>query len=304
MEGTMADLPKNLFVGTAGWSYPDWEGIFYPRKKPRGFDELRYLARYFNAVELNNTFYRPPLANYAKRWVERTADAGRFHFTLKLWQRFTHERQQPYTNEDLRTFKEGIEPLAASDRLGGILIQFPWSFQSNAENAEYLERLSADFAEYRRFIEVRHKSWQNEEAFDFFRRLGLNWTNIDQPISKTSVRPSALVTGDAAYVRLHGRNYKAWFDRDAGRDERYNYLYSDDELDEWVQKIQTLVGTVDFVYAFTNNHFRGQAPANSLQIVSKLTGAAVDVPETLAETYPFLRDIARTDAADRTGRLF
>ncbi|KPJ53180.1 MAG: hypothetical protein AMS16_05550 [Planctomycetes bacterium DG_58] len=300
----MADLPKNLFVGTAGWSYPDWEGIFYPRKKPRGFDELRYLARYFNAVELNNTFYRPPLANYAKRWVERTADAGRFHFTLKLWQRFTHERQQPYTNEDLRTFKEGIEPLAASDRLGGILIQFPWSFQSNAENAEYLERLSADFAEYRRFIEVRHKSWQNEEAFDFFRRLGLNWTNIDQPISKTSVRPSALVTGDAAYVRLHGRNYKAWFDRDAGRDERYNYLYSDDELDEWVQKIQTLVGTVDFVYAFTNNHFRGQAPANSLQIVSKLTGAAVDVPETLAETYPFLRDIARTDAADRTGRLF
>ena len=300
----MADLPKNLFVGTAGWSYPDWEGIFYPRKKPRGFDELRYLARYFNAVELNNTFYRPPLANYAKRWVERTADAGRFHFTLKLWQRFTHERQQPYTNEDLRTFKEGIEPLAASDRLGGILIQFPWSFQSNAENAEYLERLSADFAEYRRFIEVRHKSWQNEEAFDFFRRLGLNWTNIDQPISKTSVRPSALVTGDAAYVRLHGRNYKAWFDRDAGRDERYNYLYSDDELDEWVQKIQTLVGTVDFVYAFTNNHFRGQAPANSLQIVSKLTGAAVDVPETLAETYPFLRDIARTDTADRTGRLF
>ena len=300
----MAGLPKNVFVGTAGWSYPDWEGIFYPVKKPRGFDELRYIARYFNTVELNNTFYRPPLANYAKRWVERTADAGRFHFTLKLWQRFTHERGEPYTAKDLGVFKEGIEPLAASDRLGGILMQFPWGFQNTPENAAYLERLSADFADYRRFIEVRHRSWQNEEVLDFFRQLGLNWTNIDQPVSRTSVRPSAVVTGDAAYVRLHGRNAKAWFDRDAGRDERYNYLYSDDELDEWVEKIRLLVGTVDFVYAITNNHFRGQAPANSLQIMSKLTGAAVDVPETLTGTYPFLRDIARTDTADRTGRLF
>ena len=86
----MADLPKNLYVGTSGWSYPDWAGIFYPRKKPTGFDELRYVAQYFNAVELNNTFYRPPLPRYAERWVEKTADAKAFHFTLKLWQRFTH----------------------------------------------------------------------------------------------------------------------------------------------------------------------------------------------------------------------
>ena len=151
---------------------------------------------------------------------------------------------------------------------------------------------------------MRHKSWQNDESLDLFRSLGLNFTNIDQPVSKTSVTPSAVVTGDAAYVRLHGRNYKAWFSKDAGRDEKYNYLYTDAELDEWVENITKLVGTVDFVYAFTNNHFRGQAPANSLQIMSKLTGAAVDVPETLTETYPFLKDIARTGPSDRTGRLF
>lgn len=298
------DLPKNLFIGTAGWSYPDWAGIFYPRKKPSGFDELRYIAKYFNAVELNNTFYRPPLANYAKRWVEKTADAKAFHFTLKLWQRFTHERAAPYTQKDLDVFKSGIEPLAASDRLGGILLQFPWSFQNCVENQTYLEKLSADFADYRRFIEVRHKSWQNDEALDLFRGLGLNFTNIDQPVSKTSVTPSATVTGEAAYVRLHGRNYKAWFSKDAGRDEKYNYLYTDAELDEWVENIRKLVGTVDFVYAFTNNHYRGQAPANSLQIMSKLSGTSVDVPETLAETYPFLRDIAKTGRSDRTGRLF
>ena len=300
----MANLAKNLFIGTSGWSYPDWEGIFYPKRKPHGFDELRYLAQYFNAVELNNTFYRPPPANYAKGWVERTEDAGRFHFTLKLWQRFTHERENPYTEEDVSVFKRGIEPLAQSDRLGGVLIQLPWSFQNTPETREYLERVSRDFREYRRFIEVRHRSWQNEESFRFFRDLGLNWTNIDQPVSRSSVKPSAVVTGEAAYVRLHGRNYKAWFDRDAGRDDRYNYLYSDEELDEWVQKIQKLVGTVDFVYAFTNNHFRAQAPANALQIMSKLTGAAVDVPETLAQTYPFLRDIERKHPGDRTQRLF
>jgi len=325
----VADLPKNLFVGTSGWSYPDWEGIFYPRRKPARFDELRYLAQYFSAVELNNTFYRPPVASYAQSWVERTRDARSFHFTLKLWQRFTHgivppgpegetdspgrasrvaagagPLDAPYAAEEVSLFKRGIEPLARSDRLGGILLQFPWSFENSPETRDYLARLAADFREYRRFIEVRHRSWQNDQAFAFFRELGLNWTNIDQPVSRTSVAPSAVVTGDAAYVRLHGRNASAWFKRDAGRDDRYNYLYSDEELDEWVEKIRKLVHAVDFVYAFTNNHFRAQSAANALQIMSKLSGAAVNVPETLAETYPFLRDIARKDPGDRTQTLF
>jgi uncharacterized protein YecE (DUF72 family) len=300
----MIDLPKGVYIGTSGWSYPDWEGIFYPRRKPAGFDELRYLAGYFNAVELNNTFYRPPVPEFSKRWVERTADCDRFHFTLKLWQRFTHEREEPYTDEHLDIFKKGIEPLAASDRLGGILMQFPWSFQNTPETREHVERLAKDFKDYRRFIEVRHKSWQNGETFRFFRENGLNWTNIDQPVSRTSVRPSATVTGDAAYVRLHGRNAEAWFSKEAGRDDKYNYLYSDEELDGWVKKIKELVVTVDYVYAFTNNHFRGQAPANALQIMSKMTGGAVDVPETLAETFPFLKDIGRGAGRDRTPGLF
>ena len=282
----------------------DWQGIFYPKRKPRSFDELQYLATYFNAVELNNTFYRPPKAAYCESWVRRTEGAKRFHFTLKLWQRFTHERGALYTQADLTLFKEGIEPLACSDRLGGILIQFPWSFKDLPENREYLAKLAKDFDAYRRFIEVRHSSWQNDDAFDFFRVIGLNWTNIDQPVSRSSVRPSALVTGESAYVRLHGRNYKAWFDRDAGRDERYNYLYTDEELDEWVEKIRDLSNQVDFVYAFANNHYRGQAPANALQIASKLAGAPVNVPDPLVETFPFLKDVRRIDKNDRTGSLF
>jgi uncharacterized protein YecE (DUF72 family) len=112
------------------------------------------------------------------------------------------------------------------------------------------------------------------------------------------------MTGDAAYVRLHGRNASAWFDRDAGRDDRYNYLYSDEELDGWVEKIRELVQTSSAVYAFTNNHYRAQAAANALQILSKLGGGRVDVPDVLAETYPFLRDIAKTGPNEGTGTLF
>ncbi len=300
----MTPLPTNVYVGTSGWSYPDWEGTFYPRRKPAGFDELRYLSQYFNAVELNNTFYRPPVAAVSAKWVERTADRPRFHFTLKLWQRFTHEREPAYTDADLELFKDGIEPLAASDRLGGILIQFPWGFQNTEETRDYLAKLAGDFADYRRFVEVRHRSWQNDETQRFLREIGLNWTNIDQPVSKTSVLPSAVVTGDAAYVRLHGRNAGAWFDRDAGRDERYNYLYSDEELDGWVKKIRELVETSGAVYAFTNNHYRAQAAANALQISAKVGGGRVRVPDVLAETYPFLRDIAREGEGDGTGTLF
>jgi len=300
----MSGLPANLFVGTSGWSYPDWEGTFYPRRKPSGFDELRYLSRYFNAVEINNTFYRPPVASFSERWVERTAECKRFHFTLKLWQRFTHEREVPYGAEHLDAFKTGIEPLAASNRLGGILMQFPWSFPNTPENRDHLARLAEDFADYRRFVEVRHRSWQNDDALRFLRELGLNWTNIDQPASSTSVRPSAVVTGDAAYVRLHGRNSSAWFSSDAGRDERYNYLYTEEELDEWVRRIRELVETSSAVYAFTNNHYRAQAAANALQISARVSGARVVVPDSLAETYPFLRDIARGDSEDRTPSLF
>jgi uncharacterized protein YecE (DUF72 family) len=300
----VSSLPNNLFIGTSGWSYPDWEGTFYPQRKPAGFDELRYLARYFNAVELNNTFYRPPVAAYSERWVERTADCPRFHFTLKLWQRFTHERETPYTDEHVNIFKQGIEPLANSRRLGGVLMQFPWSFEDLPASREYLAKLAVDFADYRRFVELRHRSWQNDETLRFLREIGLNWTNIDQPVSSTSVHPSATVTGDAAYVRLHGRNSSAWFSRDAGRDERYNYLYSDKELDGWVRKIRELVETSSAVYAFANNHYRAQAAANALQIASRITGSRVSVPETLAETYPFLRDIAKTGAGDRTQLLF
>jgi uncharacterized protein YecE (DUF72 family) len=290
-----------LYIGTSGWSYPDWAGIVYPRRKK--VDELAFIAEYFNAVEINTTFYRPPTAQMTASWVRRTNDAGDFHFTVKLWQRFTHERENPYGAEDVETFKRGIEPLAVSGRLGGVLLQFPWSFSKTEETSDYVGRLAREFGEYNKWIEVRHRSWDEPASYQFFRDAGLGFANIDQPVSKTSIEPSAIATSRSAYVRLHGRNYKAWFDHDAGVNEKYNYLYTEKELGEWVDHIEKLRKQSATLYAFMNNHFRGQAAVNALQLTSWVEGRKVRVPPDLGETYPELKEIARSDK-DKTGELF
>ena len=134
-------------IGTAGWQYRDWAGIVYPQPKPRGFDELSYLASFFNVVEINSSFYGPPRANASRTWVARISGNPEFRFTAKLWKGFTHDRNA--TTADEKLFKEGIEPLADSGLLGALLLQFPWSFKNEPENRTYLWQLRERFAEYR-----------------------------------------------------------------------------------------------------------------------------------------------------------
>ena len=295
------------YVGTAGWSYKDWEGIVYPSEKPRRFSPLRYLADYFDAFEVDSTFYRPPTAQLAEGWVRQTRHREGFRFTLKLWQRFTHERAGPWTRTDVDSFRLGLDPVAEAGRLGGLLLQFPWSFRDNPENRDWLAKLAKEFSEYPLFVEVRHGSWGGPEGYEFFGSLGLNFCNIDQPIFGKSIKPSAVLTGKLGYVRLHGRNYQAWFapakpeqTEEEHRNERYNYLYSDAELDEWVGHIHELMRQADAVYVFTNNHYRGQAPANALQLRSKLSGQVVPVPPVMLESFPVLRNIAARTSPQAT----
>ena len=280
-----------LHIGTAGWSYKDWQGIVYPQPRPRGFDELSYLADTFNTVEVNSTFYRPPSPKMAEGWLRKTAHRDDFSFTAKLWQRFTHDREEPYGCDEVALFKEGVAPLAEAKRLGGLLVQFPWSFKNAQDTREHLARIAGDFADHRLFLEVRHASWMTDACVDLFGKLGYNFVNIDQPHSRAGIGPTDLVTGDAAYFRFHGRNADAWFDRNAGRDQKYDYLYCDAELDPWVEKIRKIIGDVEVVYVVTNNHYRGQAPANALQLMKKLTGTSPAVPVPMLEPFPFLRDI-------------
>ena len=290
-------------VGTSGWSYDDWDGRFYPEQKSRGFDRLVHLARYFGCVEVNSSFYRPPSARAAASWVARTPEA--FEFTFKLYQRFTHDRDRPWTASEVDAYRRGIGPVREAGRLGAVLVQFPWSFRADEEAFRHLERVGRDFGDLPLVVEVRHVSWTSQLALKRIRDNGFGFANIDQPASRTGLPPMTLVTSPVGYVRLHGRNREAWFSKDAGRDAKYDYLYREDEIEEWIERIHEVARQSEKTYVFTNNHYRGQAPANALQILSKIQGRPVAVPSPLVQAFPFLEAIAAAGLAPgEQGELF
>ncbi len=291
-------------VGPAGWSYEDWEGVVYPAQKPRGFSQLSYIARYFDTVEVNTTFYRPPTPWLARQWVRKVAHNPDFEFTAKLWQRFTHEGAALGTEEE-RKFKEGIQPLVDADKLGALLIQFPWRFKNEPGNREWVGTLLDAFFEYPLVVEFRHASWLTDDIFDFLRDRGVGFANIDQPVIGKSVPPTSLATSDIGYIRFHGRNYHDWFREGAGRDDRYNYLYTDQELEEWLGRVRDLEKQTKKNFLIYNNHYGGKAVVNALQMKAKLTGQPVLAPRTVVETFPDeLKNVTIPDDSGRQLRLF
>ncbi|HSA95510.1 MAG TPA: DUF72 domain-containing protein [Acidobacteriota bacterium] len=281
------------FVGPAGWSYEDWEGIVYPVAKPRGFHALSYLPAFVDIVEVNSTFYRPAPPDMVKAWLKRIEDRPKFQLALKLFQAFTHAREG-FSRKDIDDVRQAADLVRLKGRLAALLVQFPWSFRNSPENMEYLRRLFKAFAGYPLAVEVRHAGWDDRAYYDLLKENGAAFCNIDQPVIGESLGPSAVsTTPDFAYVRLHGRNYKDWFRDQAGRDARYDYLYAQNELEDWVARIKQLGQKSGKVYIITNNHYRGQAMANALQIRNMITGEKVDVPEPMLEKYPVLREIVR-----------
>jgi len=275
--------------GTAGWSYPDWEGVVYPRGITG--DRLGYVARYLDVVEINTTFYRPPTPRQAQGWVRQVEDCPGFVFTAKLWQKFTHERG-PVELLDVRTFIDGIEPLVEAGRLAALVFQFPWSFRKTEQNLLHIERLQGAFEKLPQAIEVRHASWDDPEFMDFLRKRRIAFINIDQPAIRDTLRPTNHVTAPFSYVRLHGRNERDWFRDNAGRDDRYNYLYSAEELGEWHDRVGKLAHESEAVYIITNNHFRGQALANAIELKHLSSGSPMSIPQPMFDFYPHLMQIA------------
>lgn len=216
-------------VGVSGWDYRDWKGPLYPARSPRGFDPLTYLAGVVDLIEINSTFYRPPRPEWARRWrdrARRASDGSRsgvsFRFSVKLWQRFTHQREQAWTRDEVREFKAGIEPLKRSGQMSALLAQFPWSFRHDAENLEWLADLRGAFAAWPLVVEVRHESWNDPAFYEWLAEHRVGFVNVDQPLFRKSIRPSARSTARVGYIRVHGRNYQDWFRKAAGRDERYD----------------------------------------------------------------------------------
>ncbi len=290
-----------IAIGTAGWSYRDWEGIVYPRSER---DKLRFLARYVDRIEIDTTFYRIPAPETVQSWHARTADFPGFRFTAKLHQIFTHG--PGFGPADIRAFHAAMEPLSANGRLSHLLAQFRWDFVDDAAARRRLAELKAAFGDLAVFtLELRHASWQQDRALDYLRTLGVTLANLDYPLAGNSFSLPVTGIGEHAYLRLHGRNTAAWFDSKAGRDQAYNYCYGGSELDGILQRVVEIAQRAKSVTLVANNHYQGKAVLNALELKGAIAGRKVDAPADLVRAYPRLAAIVREagDGAPRQGEL-
>ena len=318
-----------LRIGTSGWSYPSgkgkWNGLFYPATRSKkagtaGFDELRFYAEHFDTVEVNTTFYGQPRAEVARSWVERTPPG--FEFSLKLYQKFTHPKMfreaalkrapgsegplldllAQVTQADIDEFRTGIEPLASSGRLGALLAQFPASFKDSPASRDYLAQLLNAFDDYPIAVELRHKSWSDTigDTLSMLNAFGAAWVQIDEPKFRFSIRQNYLPNVSSFYyMRLHGRNAKAWWRHEASED-RYNYLYSPKELREFSDIAGAAQALVKKSYLYANNHFASKSVVNAVMIKAQL-GQPIEgeYPPELIEHYPDISDLVTTSSPRR-----
>jgi uncharacterized protein YecE (DUF72 family) len=287
--------------GVAGWDYADWAGTVYPTGGTRRFDRLAYICRFVDVVEINSSFYRPATPRTAESWLRRTAFRGdSFVFTAKLHRSWTHQGDigSPH---DLLDDLDGLRVLRDGGKLSGLLAQFPQSFHHDSRSLDRLRQITDLLADWPLVVEVRHAGWQTDEARSEFDRLGVAWCVVDQPrVGRSTASPTPRVTSRLGYLRLHGRNVENWFREGAGRDARYDYLYAEDELHELVQVACEMAGTAEELIVVQNNHFRGQALVNTLQLKHLVQGEPPLAPETLVSVYP---DLAGRTVAERS-RLF
>lgn len=317
--------PMAVRIGTSGWNYPGgrgtWNGVFYPKPRPKGFDELSYYAEHFETVEVNTTFYGQPRADVCRTWAQKTPPG--FDFSLKLYQKFTHPamyrervaqgvprdvQQTPdmaaaiaalaKTNAaDLDEFRRGIDPLATAGKLGALLAQFPASFKSGQSSQDYLAKLLRAFSGYPIAVELRHRSWSDRlvETLALLNEFGAAWAQIDEPKFRFSIRQNHLPNIKGFYyMRLHGRNAAHWWRHEKAED-RYDYLYSAAEIKEFAETAVAVDRIVRKAYVYTNNHYSARSVANAAMLKIEL-GEPLEgeyTPEFL-ERYPELKDAMDT----------
>ncbi|MBU0492828.1 MAG: DUF72 domain-containing protein, partial [Chloroflexi bacterium] len=236
-----------MLIGTSGFSYDDWVGRVYPPDLPKR-DWLNYYAQEFDVTEINATYYRILPPSTFARMIDKTP-AG-FQFVVKANKGMTHERDD--NAAVFAQFRAAVQPLVDEGRFGCILAQFPFSFHATAENREYLKFLREHLGNLPTVVEFRNAAWLGEETYVLLRELGLGFCCVDEPRLKGLIPPVAVVTSSIGYVRFHGRNYQRWWQHDHAW-ERYDYTYKEEELAEWVPKIQEMAQQSEQVYLFANN---------------------------------------------------
>lgn len=298
-SATDSPLPAGarVYVGTCGFSYKDWIGPFYPIGiKP--IDMLAYYARSFEAVEIDSTYYATPARTLFEGMDRRTPP--RFRFTVKTPGSITHAPGEIDVGAEDELAREAaaflacLEPIVASGKLGAVLAQFPNAFRPGSDASRRLETLRRFWPDLPLVAEFRHREWQRQAALDSLRELDIGWCNVDEPRFASLMRPGAEVTSAVGYIRLHGRNAAQWWKPDTpdrsrptdARDQslssrarsgsrssgaRYDYLYNDAELSEWVPRIGDVAADARETYVFFNNHRLGKAARNANDM-SRLLG--------------------------------
>lgn len=277
-----------ITVGTAGWSYSHWNGLVYPRSAGPGFHPLELMSRHLDTVEINSSFYQPLKPELTKLWIRKVANNTEFAFTAKLHQNFTHRRSLDAA--EIAAFKDGLWPLLRAGKFGALLLQFPWSFRFTGENRDHLIRLRRAFHEFPLVAEMRHDSWMAEEALGTFLDYKIGFCNVDQPQYTRAMPPTAILTSNLGYVRMHGRNPKnalGAFDPLAQRMRQHDYLYSDAEIAEWAGRAKNIGRFADRVFVIFNNDAGAKSFVNALQMRSATVGTLRGVPPMgLRRQYP------------------
>jgi uncharacterized protein YecE (DUF72 family) len=277
----------SIYIGTSGWSYPKgegtWQGYFYPGGK---INELEYYSQFFNTVEINSSFYRPPDPGFVYNWARRVPRG--FLFAVKLWQKFTHPKmykeatgeEAVVAQSDVDRFKKCLEPLMRAGKLGALLAQFPPSFKNDGYSQQILGAVAKAFGEYKLAVELRHRSWSDDEnTAGFLRQNKLAWVQIDEPKFSTSIATEVPLTAEMAYFRFHGRNAKDWW---TGNSEtRYRYLYSAEEIDRLAEKVKEAGEKTRLLFAFFNNHWQAYAPRNANDLKKALQLPFQEIPMNL-----------------------
>lgn len=280
-------MAGEVYIGIAGWSYPDWKGIVYTQ--PR-IDQLEYVSRFVDCVEINSTFYRPPFEKTTRTWLERTSERKDFFFTAKLHRDITHEGK--IDAEMVGQFHTGFQPLLEAGKLKHLLAQFRYDFADCGESRRHLARITDNFSDaFELAVEVRHKSWQGQDALEFLEELGVSVCNLDYPTGWNSFDMQHCTVGRGGYFRMHGRNEEKWFSK-AGRDETYNYVYNSDELAGIKKRIGRLAEVFETLTVIANNHYRGAELANAIELKALLSGEKQSVPGGLLRSYPNLALVA------------
>ncbi len=269
-------MKSDIYIGTSGWSYPEgegtWKGTFYPVGTK---NELEYYSRYFNTVEVNSSFYRPPNPGFVANWVKRTPSG--FLFTVKLWQKFTHPlmyreaagREAVISHEDIDMFRRSLEPLVKAGKMGVLLAQFPPGFKNNDSGQEVLDAVQRHFGQYRLAVELRHKSWSDDPLTAArLQKYNIAWVQIDEPKFENSIAADLPLTADFAYFRFHGRNAANWWK--GTTETRYQYLYSQDEIGELTEKVGRAARQTSLCLAYFNNHYKAYAPRNAGDMIRAL----------------------------------